>query len=190
MSDTVESSLDASWKRGLTPDPILTVDAWANQHRVLSSVASAEPGRWSSIRTPYLAEVMAALSVTSRAERVVLMKGAQLGGPLALDTLVPTRSGWTTMGEIEVGEEVFDEHGRPCRVTGVSPVFVDCDCYEITFSDGAQVVCDADHPWVVWDDPGKRAKQVKTTTAQMLPRFKVGRRNRYAIDVAGALQMP
>lgn len=190
MFDTAESAVESAWKRGLAPDPILTVDDWANRHRMLSSVASAEPGRWSSTRTPYLAEIMAALSVTSRAERVVLMKGAQLGGPLALDTLVPTGSGWTTMGEIEVGEEVFDEHGRPCHVTGVSPVFVDRDCYEITFSDGTRVVCDADHPWVVWDDPGKRAKQVKTTTAQMLPRFKVGCRNRYAVDVAGALQMP
>ena len=84
MFDTAQSaaalSVQSAWQRGLAPDPILTVDDWANRHRMLSSVASAEPGRWSSARTPYLAEVMSALSVTSRAERVVLMKGAQLGG--------------------------------------------------------------------------------------------------------------
>jgi len=77
VSETVESHLAASWKRGLAPDPILTVDAWANQHRVLSSVASAEPGRWSTTRTPYLQAVMDALSASSRVERVVLMAGAQ-----------------------------------------------------------------------------------------------------------------
>ena len=190
MPDTLQSVVESSWQRGVAPDPILTVDDWANRHRMLSSVASAEPGRWATSRTPYLKAVMEALSATSRVERVVLMKGAQLGGPLALDTLMPTRSGWTTMGEIQVGDEIFDERGQPCRVTGVSPVFVGRDCYELTFSDGTKVVCDADHPWVVWDAPGKHSKLVKTTTAQMLPRFKVGRRNRYAVDVAGPLQTP
>jgi phage terminase large subunit GpA-like protein len=65
---------------GLAPDPVLTVAEWADRHRVLSSVASAEPGRWSTSRTPYLKEVMEALSVSRRVERVVLMKGGQLGG--------------------------------------------------------------------------------------------------------------
>jgi phage terminase large subunit GpA-like protein len=77
--DTAESAVESAWKRGLAPDPILTVDDWANRHRMLSSVASAEPGRWSTSRTPYLAEVMASLSATSRFERVVFMAGGQVG---------------------------------------------------------------------------------------------------------------
>ena len=36
---------------------------------------------------------------------------------LALDTPIPTPSGWTTMGELKVGQEVFDESGKPCTVT-------------------------------------------------------------------------
>lgn len=47
---------------------------------MLTSVTSAEAGRWRTERTPYLREVMQALSAASRVERVVLMKGAQLGG--------------------------------------------------------------------------------------------------------------
>lgn len=66
--------------QGLAPDPRLTVDEWANRHRVLSSVAAAEPGQWSTARTPYLKEIMEELSTSSRTERVVFMKGAQLGG--------------------------------------------------------------------------------------------------------------
>jgi phage terminase large subunit GpA-like protein len=69
-----------SWIRGVAPDPVLTVDAWADRHRMLTSVTSAEAGRWRTERTPYLREVMQALSAASRVERVVLMKGAQLGG--------------------------------------------------------------------------------------------------------------
>lgn len=72
--------IDSAWKSGIAPDPVLTVDDWANRHRMLSSVSSSEPGRWSSRRTPYLMAIMEALSANVRIERVVFMKGAQLGG--------------------------------------------------------------------------------------------------------------
>ena len=71
---------DDAWFEGLSPAPDLTVDEWADRHRVLSSVASAEPGQWSTSRTPYLREIMRELSAKSRTEKVVFMKGAQLGG--------------------------------------------------------------------------------------------------------------
>lgn len=62
------------------PDPTLTVSEWADTHRMLSSVASAEAGAWRTERTPYLREIMDALSVTSPIVRVVFAKGAQIGG--------------------------------------------------------------------------------------------------------------
>ncbi len=71
---------DAVWRQGLAPDPKLSVNAWADKHRVLSSVAASEPGQWSTQRTPYLKEIMEVLSAQDRTERVVFMKGAQLGG--------------------------------------------------------------------------------------------------------------
>jgi phage terminase large subunit GpA-like protein len=57
----------------------LTVSQWADNHRMLSGKASAEPGPWRTSRTPYLREVMDCLSTTSPVQRVVLMAGAQLG---------------------------------------------------------------------------------------------------------------
>lgn len=69
--------------------------------------------------------------------------------PLALDTPIPTPTGWTTMGAIAPGDEVFDEGGRVCRVVGVSPVYADRDCYRVRFSDGSEVVADGDHLWTV-----------------------------------------
>ncbi|WP_316897049.1 phage terminase large subunit family protein [Ralstonia mannitolilytica] len=71
--------IERAWREGLTPDPLLTVSEWADRHRVLSSKASAEPGRWRTSRTPYLREIMDCLSPTSPIERVVFMKAAQLG---------------------------------------------------------------------------------------------------------------
>src|SRR5689334_12644550 len=35
---------------------------------------------------------------------------------LALDTPIATPGGWSTMGDLVVGDEVFDETGRPTRV--------------------------------------------------------------------------
>ena len=36
------------------------------------------------------------------------------GKALALDTPIATPSGWTTMGDLQVGDWVFDEEGKPC----------------------------------------------------------------------------
>ena len=70
---------ERAWREGLTPDPLLTVSEWSDRHRMLSSKASAEPGRWRTSRTPYLKAIMDCLSPTSPVERVVFMKAAQLG---------------------------------------------------------------------------------------------------------------
>ena len=72
--------IEAAWRRGLKPDPLLTVSGWADRHRMLSQRASSEPGRWRTGRTPYLREIMDCLSPSSPVERVVFMKGAQTGG--------------------------------------------------------------------------------------------------------------
>jgi len=61
------------------PEPLLQVSEWADEHRVLSGKGSAEPGRWRTSRTPYLREIMDCLSPLNLAQRVVLMKGAQIG---------------------------------------------------------------------------------------------------------------
>ncbi|CAA7615048.1 phage terminase large subunit family protein [Magnetospirillum sp. SS-4] len=68
-----------AWRDGLRPDPLLTVSEWADRHRVLSSRASAEPGRYRTARTPYLREIMDCLSPSHPCRRVVFMKGAQVG---------------------------------------------------------------------------------------------------------------
>ena len=63
----------------MRPDPDLTVSEWADQHRSLSSRASAEPGRYRTARTPYLREIMDALSPRHPAQRISFMKAAQVG---------------------------------------------------------------------------------------------------------------
>lgn len=58
----------------------LRVSQWADEYRVLSGIGSAEAGRWSTARTPYLREIMDQLSEDSPARKVVFMKSSQVGG--------------------------------------------------------------------------------------------------------------
>jgi hypothetical protein len=64
-----------------------------------------------------------------------------------INTPVATPNGWTTMENIKVGDEVFDEMGLPTKVTYVSPIVYGRDCSLITFGDGTQLVTDNGHLW-------------------------------------------
>ena len=50
---------------GLKPDVRLTVSEWADQKRILPAKAAKEAGHWRTSRTPYLKEIMDALSPSS-----------------------------------------------------------------------------------------------------------------------------
>lgn len=73
---------------GLRPDPALTVSEWADAHRILAGASSAEPGRYRTSRAPFLREIMDSLSPHSPVQRVVFMKGAQIGGSEAGNNLL------------------------------------------------------------------------------------------------------
>ncbi|HUJ06298.1 MAG TPA: dCTP deaminase, partial [Streptosporangiaceae bacterium] len=70
------------------------------------------------------------------------------GKALAIDTPIPTPGGWRMMGELRVGDQVFDELGRPTVVVGTTPTMVTRPCREILFSDGQSIVADLSHRWL------------------------------------------
>jgi phage terminase large subunit-like protein len=72
------------------------------------------------------------------------------GFGLALDTPIPTPSGWTKMGDLHGGDFVFDEAGRPCRVMSAWPEYEPERMYRLTFSDGSELEADGDHLWTTW----------------------------------------
>lgn len=94
---------------------------------------------------------------TRRYRRSFVWIARKNGKGLALDTELPTPSGWTTMGQIKVGDRLFDEQGRECSVTFVSETH-HLDCYEVLFSNGERIVCDGEHRWLTTariNRPGK-----------------------------------
>jgi phage terminase large subunit GpA-like protein len=81
--DTLEARLWARW----APPPQLKVSQWADEYRVLSPEASAEPGRWSTARVPYLREVMDAMN-DPRVHTIVLQKSSQSAGTEAILNMI------------------------------------------------------------------------------------------------------
>jgi hypothetical protein len=112
------------------------------------------------------------------------------GKALALDTKLPTPNGWTTMGDVQVGDELFDENGEICRVTFVTPVQLDRTCYLVTFSDGSTVVADADHRWQVTRLAARQGngKPEILTTAEMAPKLRCGTKWNFRIKNSKPLQ--
>jgi replicative DNA helicase len=81
-------------------------------------------------------------------QMIVLAARPAVGKALALDTALPTPHGWTTMGQVMVGDRLVGADGRPTTVIAVTDVLTDRSCYEVEFSDGTVIVADAAHQWL------------------------------------------
>ena len=68
------------FRSAVKPEKRYSVSEWADEFRMLSTKASAEPGKWRTDRIPYAKEIMDCLSAYTYYERIVLMKAAQIGG--------------------------------------------------------------------------------------------------------------
>lgn len=90
------------------------------------------------------------LAAAVRARRTVVVSGGMgAGKALATDTPVPTPIGWTAMGALRAGDQVFDERGLACTVLAAHEVQHDRPCFEVEFDDGEVITADADHLWRV-----------------------------------------
>lgn len=63
----------------IQPPPDINIWEWADTYRVIPKGAGSEPGLYRTNRTPYLKEMMFALSPQCDAQEVVCIKGTQLG---------------------------------------------------------------------------------------------------------------
>ena len=76
-------------------------------------------------------------------------------------TLIPTPDGEKLLGEIKVGDFVFDRKGHPTKVLGVYDRGVR-RCFELTFSDGRKTRCCDEHIWPCYTSK----KSLKNLTLQ------------------------
>ena len=108
--------------------------------------------------------------------------------PLALNTEVPTPTGWTTVGQLRVGDFVIGSDGLPHEVKRDTGVLHGLDCYEVYFDDGTSVNCSASHGWTTERLNGHGDKyEVTTSTTEELAESVRGSKNRkrHRIAVVG-----
>jgi len=113
---------------------------------------------------PGVIETLEALESEQYVECV--MKGA-IGGGKALDVDTPmlTPSGWTTMGALSDGDNVYGKNGEPCTVVKAHEPYVAKKMYRVHFSDETYIDADADHLWYTDERTpnGKKKGSIKNT---------------------------
>jgi len=90
------------------------------------------------------------------ADFVIIAGRPSMGKAQPLDARIRTRTGWTRMGELRLGDELASVDGRRSLVSGVFPQGLR-QVYRVTFSDGRSTECCGEHLWRVhyrgWDEP-------------------------------------
>jgi deoxycytidine triphosphate deaminase len=114
------------------------------------------------------------------------------GKALALDTPIPTPGGWRAMGELRVGDQVFDEHGSPATVVGATPAMLGRPCREVVFDDGQTLLADLSHGWVTRTRSERRHGRPGTlrTTAQIAATLRAADGWNHHIPLAGPASYP
>jgi replicative DNA helicase len=145
-------------------------------------------GQLSGVPTGF-AELDALTNGLHPGQMVIIAARPAIGKALALETPLPTPTGWTTMGEVEVGDDLYDAAGRPTTVVAATDVMVGRPCYEVVFSDGTTIVADAEHQWLT-ETRSTFASVV--TTEQIASSARVGsdQRANHAVCNAAALTGP
>lgn len=205
-ADRSYAALPLAIANEIQPRTELTVSQWADRFRIVPPGTSPEPGPWRTDRVPYLREILDAASDPA-VERIYIQAASQVGKALALDTPIPTPSGWTMMGDLRVGDLVFDEQGIARSVLATSEIMHGRPCYRMRFSDGEEILADAGHRWYVeapfehgrGHHTGKWAGVLTTEQIAATAHWRAGVkrvvRNHYAIPVArplmtGAADLP
>jgi deoxycytidine triphosphate deaminase len=114
------------------------------------------------------------------------------GKALATDTPIPSPRGWRMMGDLRVGDEVFDENGQPTSVVAVTGIMMNRPCAEVVFSDGQVIVADLAHRWLTTTKSERRHRHPGSvrTTSDIADSIRVGEEWNHHVRLAGPAQYP
>lgn len=138
-------------------------------------------------QAPYVKKVVNVLQrwFWGEFQRLMLLMPTQCGKAVVINTPIRSSTGWTTMGELEVGDEVYAVDGTLTTVTWKSEPEEQL-VYEVTSDDGYTVECHSGHEWVVTLD--KRSGWKRKTTEHLHERQN-GKSRNPRLHIHGALQI-
>lgn len=121
-------------------------------------------------------------------QMVIIAARPGIGKALALDTPLPTPTGWTTMGDVAVGDELLGADGRPTTVLAATDVLQGRPCYEVEFSDGTVIVADGDHQWLTDTHASRCSAQQAATGCRPQRTGRTGAKVRTTQEIAATLR--
>jgi replicative DNA helicase len=141
-------------------------------------------------------------------QMVVIAARPAVGKALAVDTPLPTPTGWTTMGDVAVGDQLIGADGKPVTVVAATEVMTGRPCYAVEFSDREVIVADGQHQWLTWTRSAQRYDaqlrgHLENYTEPVLPQVvtteqiaatllcaTADRRPNHAVSIAAAMECP
>ena len=131
-----------------------------------------------------------------RVRSVYIQIARKNGKAIALDTPIPTPTGFKTMGSLHEGDTIYGGDGHPCRVTYKSEINNNPDSYLVSFSNGDCIKACADHQWQVYTKYDRKKKGDRysiLTTKQLITKVKEGKKrpeNAISIKRCNAIDSP
>jgi hypothetical protein len=110
----------------------------------------------------------------------------QTGKALALDTPIPTPTGWTTMEDVKIGDNILSPSGDNVSVTMKTETMYNHNCYKLYFDNGEEIIADADHLWEVDSSYWRTGKKV-IRSQEIYDRYKSKAQNKRGKGVQGSL---
>ena len=104
----------------------------------------------------------------------LILRGSpsSFGKAQPINTIIPTPNGNKRLGDIKIGDYVFDRLGNPTKVLGVFPQGI-IDCYKVVFSDGRITYCNDNHIWNIYRDHHLNiSKRVNKTLSEIAEKMK------------------
>ena len=92
--------------------------------------------------------IHAMVSSTKHKLAIEVRGGVGKGHPYYTRIPTPTKQGFTLMGDLKVGDYVFDRTGRPTKILEIFELGEE-DVYKVTFNDRRSVLCTGEHLWTV-----------------------------------------
>ncbi|MCP4790505.1 MAG: hypothetical protein GY881_09770, partial [Gammaproteobacteria bacterium] len=126
--------------------------------------------------------------VDKKAPRLMLFMPPRHGKLLEHNTLILTQNrGWTTHGELVVGDKVFHPSGKAVEVIALSEE--DYANEVVEFTNGQKIRCHENHEWTIYDRGCGYERTVETKALAKI-KLQSGNRSRMQVQNPAALEYP
>lgn len=113
------------------------------QQAIMATMGGQEPPIWDEVVAGAFGGVRPSPELL---REILVMSGVRGGKAQPNEEPVLTPNGWSTMGQLRVGDEVIGSDGLPKKVLGVFPQGLR-PLMRVGFTDGTYAMCDEEHLW-------------------------------------------